>query len=379
MLLKDILTSAITPSLESHLDEIEQQIRPLQLQQEAKHFIASLEGIIDYGKSINSNDAVAVDRFQRVADAIVYPTTGQMVGGGDYAASMEGLANILDTIKRAFKRDRPESGKMMDEAKNFREMRPALEKALKEVDQYYLNDQWLKKQSFKEGDVNLGALYGELCIDGKLPEDVAKAYREIMDKALPDLKKYLDAVRDYGKDIDQLNDALAKAAGKVKADDDASIETFEDEVKKAIAAAKKLKLPVERAGLIGVKHTLMGGKVLGFDRNGPSIKGSVSGSGSLPTLDGVGVKALAEQMKRALELYHDKSYFTLAGIYPTDETSAIRTLFGDNVADDAINDWWDQVSFHALDNTGMFDHISMIFDQINIIKAMSVWIEGSIK
>lgn len=123
-----------------------------------------------------------------------------------FRISAEGLSEILSKAGALFKTRKPDPN-LPGESEDYRKRQQAVSKFIAEMNKTYLNNTWLGKQKFSDGEIKAGDISSYFVIDGKLG-----------DKPLDNMDLAKDRVKSF---ISKWEGIINTVHGKVKAIDSA--------------------------------------------------------------------------------------------------------------------------------------------------------------
>lgn len=303
--------------------------------------------------------------------------------------SQEGLGSFITRIKNAVQgrdkhgvkgSDKKPGQKTDDEkvAKRYsKEGEEAFAELSKNLDKFYLNDNWLKDQEFVEGDVNCSDFGDLFVVGGKAmgPFEGLEAMKKHVDEVII---KYDPALKEFEKQLMEINDRLYKLAENPSVEDDELV----DRAKAAIKQMGNLPSPLEKfpnisgTGMGNSKLVVRDGRLVVTPSSDPKGKGLKE----LPALDKDGVKKAAKLIKSLLSWKKGEHYFNKMPDYDwldhSDGSKFNDRLF--DADDEVFLDYYDKFDYQ--DGPDRFTYpVYKLYNEHRLASALERWIDRSIK
>lgn len=346
------------------------------LPRQAFRYKKSLESLQVVGGLINQEQPAQVAAF----DQLVKGAASE--GGlsvpedavGDVTASMEFIGKIVKGIGNILRSNHPKPGEHLGDkgwwTKEYKAAVVQLEDAIKK---YYLNDSWLKKQTFVEGNVSGDGISPALTLGDKTypgVEEALAAQKVVYDSYIP---KYQAALDKWWAEIRKHDQEINK--------DLFNVDDLDERLKKVLKELNALPTPPVMSGLVGKSFDLLGGYVVTFGKDQVVLKeGGQAKAVEMPALDAAGVKKAAQLILNLLAWKSDlNKYFPDVryggGVY-NDDGEPSREFYDESAY---MDDYYNLVDFHAFSDTWLdgLDNDYLIKEKM--IAALDRWIDRSIK
>jgi len=346
------------------------------LLQQACRYKKSLESLQVVGGIISQDDPAQVSAFDQLVKGAAVDGGVDVPAStvGDVTASMEFLDKLIKGVGQVLRRNDPKPGEHLgDKAVWSNEYKAAVTQLQSAIQKYYLNDSWLKKQIFVQGNISGDGISPYLTIGTTLYPDVEKALQaqkgvidQYMSKYQPALDKWYTAIKQWDKEI---NEGLA------------DVDDLDARLKKVLKEIRAMQSPTELAGLVGKTVELLGGYTVVFSKSGVITKeGKLPAAKELPALDAAGVKHAATLIIDLLNWGSSISkYFPDAryrgGVY-NDDGKPSREFYDESAY---MDDYYNLVDNHGFSDDWLYGLSSSYMIRNKLVVALDRWIDRSIK
>lgn len=268
----------------------------------------------------------------------------------DTRISQEGISEILEKVKSFFsnnkKPKRPKRKGKDNKQVNFYTEQLSTYRKNKEIElkefegvlkTFYLNNEFLDKQTFVKGNIAASDITKNFILDSKYVPDFSKAVNDNFNR-LSKLAEYKKHFNDYIKQIEVIDDKVCKATSNLDPDSDEDIAKVDDILEKTVVTIMKIKSPAEYAKtlpksylpnlLLNVKTYDVFSEGIGdhsYDVFSINNDGTVTPN-ELPALDKEGVKEIAGLCLKVIEFFKHCAKWESGGSYE-DDGAALRKFF----------------------------------------------------
>lgn len=309
------------------------------------------------------------------------------------SVSQEGIGELITRVKNALAgRDKhgvnksdKKPGQKIDDThvdKSYTDgSKTAYAELVKNLDKYYLNDNWLNGQEFVTGEVNAKDFSDYFVIDNTA-YDPFTGSEKARDFIRGFISKYIPLVKGLADAVEATDKRVRKATAGAAQDDKEAIQLVKD----AIVEMRSFTDPLTK--IPAVQGTSLGNAIPSIKTQGKTqylgheIKSDTKGKGhaNLPALDKEGVKKAAAMIKQLLSWKDNEQYFPNTPSYNwLDHSDGSNFNEWLNEADDDVfMEYYAHYDYHGGSQVWI-EGIWYLVDENRIASALERWIDRSIK